>query len=74
MNENEYWVRFWLMAFTTIASIIIMIAITNSLKAQEAYEEEQLTVTEMKTLLDAGYVKKEIGCYKPMYSFVKDAR
>lgn len=71
MSDNEYWIRFWLMAFTTISAIVIMIAITSSFDKSETYEEEQLTVTEMKTLLDAGYVKKEIGCYKPMYSFVK---
>lgn len=69
MSDNEYWIRFWSIVGVVIVIFIISIALSSGLSDDN--NEEQLSVSEMKTLLDAGYVKKEIGCYKPMYSFVK---
>lgn len=71
MSDNEYWIRFWSIVAVVIVIFIISVALSSGLSD---VNEEQLTVSEMKTLLDSGYVKKEIGCYKPMYSFVKDSK
>lgn len=71
MNDNEYWVRFWSIVGSVISVLIIAITLTSVFSDGS---EESLSVSEMKTLLDAGYIKKEVGCYKPVYSFVKDAR
>lgn len=71
MNDNEYWVRFWSIVGSVISVLIIAITLTSVFSDGS---EESLSVSEMKTLLDAGYIKKEVGCYKPVYSFVKDVR
>ena len=71
MTDNEFWARFWMMAFTTLAVIVTVATVTATITEPT---EEPLTVQEMKVLLDSGYVKKEIGCDKPVYSFIKDTK
>lgn len=71
MNDNEYWVGFWMMGFTALVTITLVVCLFSVISNPK---EEPLEVKDMKVLLDAGYSKQVIGCDKPTYGFVKDTK
>lgn len=70
MSDNEFWIRFWLSAFSAIVCIVIVTSVIIAFTSNT----EEYGVKDIKFMLDSGYTKQVIGCDKPVYGFIKDTK
>lgn len=71
MSENEFWIKFWLLAFGTLLGIITVLSLYN-IFTSDNNTQKHYSIDYVKAMKEQGYTKKVVGCEKPIFDFVKD--
>lgn len=73
MSDNEFWIRFWLLGFGTLLGIVTVVALYNGF-SDDSSAQNQYSIDYVKAMKEQGYTKQIVGCEKPIFDFVKEAK